>query len=347
LANYDSNFTWNAVDAAGGTAFISSTGQITVTKLAASSKSSVTVTTNRAGHPQGNATSASITVLAADAVFTPPPASGGGGVIYVPVPGGVILLKAPAITLSVTAISINQLAPIPSYKITNTGDPATSYALSPAAPAGTTFSITTGILSGSPTDALANTAFTITATNASGTSRASFSLTVLAGVNQQISFNNPVAMRVGAADQPLQAASSSSLVVTYSVAPASSAICSLVAGTPFVLVHALAAGTCTLYADQAGVAPYFAAPRVTVAFSIIAANSTSIIVVIDPNGGLTLSGSADITSQVLAPSTPVTLPSLTNAGYTFAGWATGTINGAPVTSPLNPTADITVVAKWA
>lgn len=350
IANYDSAFTWTAKDVAGGTVFISSTGQITVTKLAASVKTSVTVTTTRNDYPNGSTTSGDITVLAADAVYSPPPppppsshgTGGTGGT------GGVITvtLKAPAITLSTSAISVNQLEAIPGYVIKNTGDAVTSYALSPAAPAGTTFNVTTGILSGAPTNAQANTSYTLTATNASGSSTAHFTLTVIAGINQQISYINPVHMRVGGFNQALQAAASSSLPVTYTVDTTSSTICSLVTVASVTEVHALAAGTCTIHADQAGAAPYFAAPQVTFAFSVIPAASTSSIVIIDPNGGTNNLASPDITSMVVAQGSAVTLPTLTNGALTLS-WANGDVNGTPITSPFTPSGDITIVAKWA
>ena len=343
IANYDSAFTWSAKDAAGGSVFISSTGQITVTKLAASVKTSVTVNTTRSDYPSGSSTSGEIVVLALDAVYVPaPPFSGGGG------GGGVITvtLKGPSITLSTSAISVHQMETLPLYTITNIGGAATSYSISPAAPAGTTFNVSTGMLTGAPINAQANTAYTITAINVSGTSPAGFTLTVIAGINQTIQYIQPVAMRVGGVNQVLQASASSALPITYTVATASAAICSIVNGTPFVEVQALAAGTCTVNADQAGVAPYFAAPQVQFAFSVIAASSTSFIVIIDPNGGINGLASPDRTSQVVAPSTGVVLPTLTNSGLALS-WASGDVKGSPITSPFTPTGDITIVAKWA
>jgi hypothetical protein len=169
---------------------------------------------------------------------------------------------------------------------------------------------------------------------------------VLAGINQQISYINPVHMRVGGFNQALQAAASSSLPVAYTIDASSSTICSLVTVGSIVEVHALAAGTCTIHADQAGAAPYFAAPQVTFAFTVIDANSTSYIVVIDPNGGINGHASTDITSVVVAQGAPVVLPTLTNGSLTLT-WVTGDVNGAPITTPFTPTGDITIVAKWA
>jgi hypothetical protein len=63
---------------------------------------------------------------------------------------------------------------------TSTGGAISSYAISPAAPAGLTFSTTTGQLSGTPTSTQSATAYTITATNAAGSATRTFTLTVTA-----------------------------------------------------------------------------------------------------------------------------------------------------------------------
>lgn len=64
------------------------------------------------------------------------------------------------------------------YTISSTGGTIASYAISPAAPAGLTFNTSTGLLSGTPTTVQAATAYTITATNATGSANATFTLTV-------------------------------------------------------------------------------------------------------------------------------------------------------------------------
>jgi hypothetical protein len=61
---------------------------------------------------------------------------------------------------------------------TSTGGAISSYAISPAAPAGLTFNTSTGQLSGTPTSTQSATAYTITATNAAGSATATFTLTV-------------------------------------------------------------------------------------------------------------------------------------------------------------------------
>lgn len=89
-------------------------------------------------------------------------------------------LTAPAFTISSSSESKNLGTAISGYTITSTGGTIASYAISPAAPAGTTFNTTTGLLSGTPTAVAAATAYTITATNASGNATQTFTLTVTA-----------------------------------------------------------------------------------------------------------------------------------------------------------------------
>jgi len=63
---------------------------------------------------------------------------------------------------------------------TNSGGSVVSYTISPALPAGLSFDATTGTISGTPTANSAAATYTITATNASGTSRTTVSIAVKA-----------------------------------------------------------------------------------------------------------------------------------------------------------------------
>ena len=87
-------------------------------------------------------------------------------------------LAAPAFTLSSTAETKTVNNAISGYTISSTGGTIASYAISPAAPAGLTFSTTTGLLTGTPTATQSATTYTITATNASGSASTTFTLTV-------------------------------------------------------------------------------------------------------------------------------------------------------------------------
>ena len=87
-------------------------------------------------------------------------------------------LAAPAFTLSSTSEVKTVNNAIAGYTISSTGGAIASYSISPAAPSGTTFNTSTGLLSGNPTATQTATAYTITGTNASGSATRTFTLTV-------------------------------------------------------------------------------------------------------------------------------------------------------------------------
>ena len=89
-------------------------------------------------------------------------------------------VAAPAFTLSSSSESKTVNSALTGYTISSTGGTIASYAISPAAPAGLTFNTTTGLLSGTPTEVAASTAYTITATNATSSTTQTFTLTVTA-----------------------------------------------------------------------------------------------------------------------------------------------------------------------
>jgi hypothetical protein len=89
-------------------------------------------------------------------------------------------LAAPAFTLSSSSESKAQNVTITGYTIVSTGGTVASYAISPAAPAGLTFSTSSGLLSGTPTTVQSATEYTITATNATSEATQKFTLTVTA-----------------------------------------------------------------------------------------------------------------------------------------------------------------------
>jgi hypothetical protein len=91
-------------------------------------------------------------------------------------------LAAPAFTLSSSSQTVVVSNAITTVTNTSTGGAIASYAISPAAPAGLTFSTTTGQLSGTPTATQSSTPYTITATNATASTAQTFTFTVTAAV---------------------------------------------------------------------------------------------------------------------------------------------------------------------
>lgn len=87
---------------------------------------------------------------------------------------------APSISLSASSGTATiGVAASSLYTISNSGGPTASYSISPALPAGLSFSSSTGLVSGTPTATQSATSHTITAVNSGGTSTATFSLTVV------------------------------------------------------------------------------------------------------------------------------------------------------------------------
>lgn len=84
----------------------------------------------------------------------------------------------PAFNLSSVAETRTVNTSLTGYSIASTGGTISSFSISPAAPTGTTFNTSTGLLSGTPTASFSATAFTITATNASGSATQAFTLMV-------------------------------------------------------------------------------------------------------------------------------------------------------------------------
>ena len=67
---------------------------------------------------------------------------------------------------------------IPNDAPTNSGGKVTSYSVSPSLPAGLSLNASTGVISGTPTTLSAVASYTVTASNSSGSTTASLSITV-------------------------------------------------------------------------------------------------------------------------------------------------------------------------
>ena len=114
-----------------------------------------------------------------------------GAVPVVVVAPAVAPIAAPAFTLSSASETKTASNAIAGYTITSSGGAIASYSISPAAPAGLTFSTSTGLLSGTPTSAAVATTYTITATNASGSAIRTFTLTVTAVIVYTVGQTGP------------------------------------------------------------------------------------------------------------------------------------------------------------
>jgi hypothetical protein len=152
-----------------GTTVQQGSGSITITGLTKSTTYTFTVIAhNINGASIESKPSLPVTTLAKKIIRVAPASSSGS------------TLAAPAFTLSSSSQSVTVNSAITTVTNTPTGGTIASYAISPAAPAGLTFSTSTGQLSGTPTSTQSSTAYTITATNASGSATRTFTLTVTA-----------------------------------------------------------------------------------------------------------------------------------------------------------------------
>jgi hypothetical protein len=115
-----------------------------------------------------------------------------GAVPVVVVAPAVAPIAAPAFTLSSSSETKTVNNVIAGYTIdASAGGTIASYSISPAAPAGLTFSASTGLLSGTPTSVAVATTYTITGTNASGSATRTFTLTVAAVVVYTVGSTGP------------------------------------------------------------------------------------------------------------------------------------------------------------
>ena len=89
-------------------------------------------------------------------------------------------LAAPAFTLSAASETRTVNTVATGFTTSSTGGAIASFAIAPAAPAGMSFSTSTGSFTGTPTAVAGATTYTITATNAAGSATRTFTLTVAA-----------------------------------------------------------------------------------------------------------------------------------------------------------------------
>lgn len=142
-------------------------GSITITGLTKSTSYTFTVTAhNINGSSLASKPSAPITTLATKIIRITPVSSGGS------------TLAAPAFTLSSAAETKTVGILSTGYSITSTGGTIASYSISPALPAGLTFSTSNGLITGRSTETRTATTHTITATNASGSASNTYRLRV-------------------------------------------------------------------------------------------------------------------------------------------------------------------------
>jgi hypothetical protein len=260
-------------------------------------------------------------------------------------------LALPAITLSSAFEQINIGAAITGYTVTSTGGAIASYSISPSVPTGLTFDPATGLLAGTQ-PAAGTVTYTITATNASGSARATFTLVVntisiLGGAPiliaaPQITLSKPYeSVLINTAIVGTTVSNAGGLVDNFTVTPA------LPTGLSFDLNSGAISGTATalqgptVYTIKASNAAGFSSATYTlevvavqIAAPVITLSSAFEDVTIgSPIAGYTITKSGGaITSHSITPDVP--------SGVTFDS-TTGLISGTPLQTQVSTTYTVT------
>ncbi|MFZ4478980.1 MAG: IPTL-CTERM sorting domain-containing protein [Rhodoferax sp.] len=241
----------------------------------------------------------------------------------------VIPLVPPVAALSPTPQTINGtvgalITPSATMVPSNFGGTVT-YSINPALPPGLKFDLVKGVISGTSSDALASTVFTIRGVGStSGDANAIVNLTI-AKANQTITFGPvPTATYSPSGVFLVSASASSALPITYS--STTPLVCSASGGS----VTILSAGNCTVAANQAGDANYNAAPQVTQTITIAkAAQAPLTLIGVPPN--ITVSGTSALstsggsgTGAISYAVAPASASICSLSGATLTGLAVGT-----------------------
>lgn len=223
---------------------------------------------------------------------------------------------------------------IPPNAPTSTGGAISSYSISPALPAGLTISASTGVISGTPTAAAPATDYTVTGTNAAGSTTATVRITVNASLQPPtgLSYPSPNSFPSGYAITPLNPTVGGGPVSSWSVSPALPAGLTLDASTGVI------SGTPTTVTAQAGYTVTASNAAGSTSFTVqitvtlgapnctsYSPSSTLIEYVNQPSAGASIvcNGGGAATSYSISPSLP--------AGMTF-NTSTGAIGGTPTVS---------------
>ena len=241
------------------------------------------------------------------------------------------------------------------------GGAVASYSVSPALPAGLSLNATTGVIVGTPTAVTATANYTVTATNAGGTTTAILTLTVdpRTGPPSTLTYStNPAVYRVGTAITPNTPSSGGSAVVSYSVSPSLPAGLSLdastgvIGGTPtavtstatYTVTATNSAGSTTAILSITVNPPPTApgAPSGVVATADIRSASVSWVAPAS-DGGSPITGY----TVYISPPTPAAFVTVTGTAASVAGLANGAsyaftvaasnaVGTGPASSPSDP-----------
>lgn len=224
---------------------------------------------------------------------------------------------------------------------TSLGGAITNYSIVPALSAGLSISSATGIISGTPTQTRVATDYTVTASNAAGSTTATVNITVNEGPPLSLSYTTPVGYIVGTAITPNTPVRTGGFPTGYTVNPALPAGLSLggttgiISGTPSTTAATqdyVVTGTNSAGSVQATV-------NITVTSNAVAPSNLVYSTPVSYPTGYVISANTPTVSGT-TPMTFSVTPSLPN-GLTMSG-STGAITGTPTT--VTAAANYTVTA---
>lgn len=225
---------------------------------------------------------------------------------------------------------------------TSGGGAVANYAVTPPLPSGLTLNSTTGVISGTPTSVSAATNYTVTASNAAGSTTATVNITVNLSPPSSLSYTTPVTFVVGTAITPLSPSHSGGAITNYTVSPALpggltlNATTGVISGTP---TAATAAANYTVTGSNSAGSKQ-ATINITVNSSLQPPSGLSYSTPVSYPTGYAITannptvGGGAVTTWSISPALP--------AGLSFNS-STGSITGTPTT--VTSGANYTVTAS--
>ena len=294
-----------------GLSFSNSTGAISGTPTAVSNATTYTVTATNSG---GSAT-ATVTILVNDA--------------------------APSITYSPSSFTLTKGTAMTTANPTATGGAVTSWSISPALPAGLSFSTANGSISGTPTAVASSANYTITATNAGGSGTATVTIQVNDLSPYSVSYSgSPFTLTKGTAMTTATPSALGGTVTSWAITPTLPAGLSFstssgeISGTPTALSSST---TYTVYANNTGGS---ATASLTITVNDAAPFDVSYSgspFTLSKGTAMTTANPSSSGGAVVSWSISPTLP----AGLTFST-STGAISGTP--TAVNSATNYTITA---
>jgi hypothetical protein len=308
------------------TAYRSTAGTIEVSGLVSSTSYTFTIVANNfAGSSLPSTISAAITT------FSPPPPP---PAVEAPSPPPAPTLAAPAFTLSSSSETRTVNTAATGFTINSTGGTIASFAIN-ATPAGMSFSTSTGALAGTPTSVAGVSTYTVTATNATGSSTQTFNLTVeaaLAAPAFTLSSSSET-RTVNIAATGFTISSTGGLIASFAInaTPAGmsfSTSTGVLTGTPTSVATATAYTVTATNATGSATQTFTLTVEVAPALPAFTLSSTSETKTVNVGAaGFTVTSTGGTVASYSITPTPVASMSFNTSTGRLSGW-TGTVAGA-------------------